>query len=226
MEQINNSHHEAANNANEQVKTTKNKKLMLAVLAAAVAIAMIITAFLIIKWNGPQCVAIRYLKGGLGETSRREAFNLSPGGKNEFLRYRYGCKNDNELLEQLNKEFGEKFLSLNDYYKCIDKRIRKDIEDRFGAYAVSMKAIDIKDTSIKSLQLKRLYGVDRLRLRIEELLDGLNIDEEEITACKEVNIEFVVTGEKETYRGNIHVYVAKIKGAWKGMVLGHNNALE
>ena len=25
---------------------------------------------------------------------------------------------------------------------------------------------------------------------------------------------------------NIHVYVAKIKGAWKGMVLGHNSALE
>ena len=94
----------------------------------------------------------------------------------------------------------------------------------FGAYAVSMKAIDIKDTSIKSLRLKRLYGVDLLRLRTEELLDGLNIDEEEITACKEVNIEFVVTGEKETYRGNILVYVAKIKGAWK--VLGHNNALE
>lgn len=75
MEQANNNCQEA--NVVTEIQPVQGKKRIIMIAIAAVVIAaVIVAAILIIKWNGPESVAERYLRGFVGDTSCKDAYNL------------------------------------------------------------------------------------------------------------------------------------------------------
>lgn len=213
MEQVNNNCQEA--NAVTEIQPIQGKKrIIMIAIAAAVIAAVIVAAILIIKWNGPESVAVRYFRGFVGDTSCKDAYNLLAYDWSELMMEQAGCESEEELLEYFSSESDEEFESFNDIYRYQDEEIREYLEEEYGLYKMDVKVINTKDTSIKKALNEELYGMFLYApVRIYDL------DEDDISACKKVKLKVKIEGEEKTYTEKIIVYVVKINGAWK--VLGN-----
>ncbi len=215
MEQANNNCQEA--NVVTEIQPVQGKKRIIMIAIAAVVIAaVIVAAILIIKWNGPESVAERYLRGFVGDTSCKDAYNLLAYDWRELMMEQAGCESEEELFEYFNSESDEELESFNDIYRYQDESIREYLEEEYGLYKIDVKVINAKDTSVKKALNEELYEFDML-YAYDWIYD---LDEDDISACKKVKLKVKIEGEEKTYTEKISVYVVKIKGAWK--VLGNN----
>lgn len=213
MEQVNNNCQET--NAVTEIQPIQGKKRIIMIAIAAVVIAaVIVAAILIIKWNGPESVAERYLRGFVGDTSCKDAYNLLAYDWRELMMEQADCESEEELLEYFNSESDEEFESFNDIYRYQDEGIREYLEEEYGLYKMDVKVINTKDTSIKKALNEELYGL--FLYASDKIYD---LDEDDISACKKVRLRVKIEGEEKTHTEKMNVYVVKINGAWK--VLGN-----
>ena len=212
MEQVNNNCQEA--NAVTEIQPIQGKKrIIMIAIAAAVIVAAIVAAILIIKWNGPESVAVRYFRGVIGETSCKDAYNLLAYDWRELMMEQEGYESEEELLDDLGSENDEEFESFNDVYRYRDEEMREELEQEYGLYKIDIKVINAKDTSVKKALNESLYDIFTYS---SDWIDDL--DEDNISACKKVKLKVKIEGEENTFTDKMNVYVVKINGAWK--VLG------
>lgn len=209
MEQANNNCQET-NVVTEIQPVQWKKRIIMIAIAAVVIAAVIVAAILIIKWNGPESVAVRYFRGFIGDTSCKDAYNLLAYDWRELMMEQEGCESEEELLEYFSSESDEEFGSFNDIYRYRDEQMREELEQEYGLYKIDIKAINTKDTSIKKALNESLYDIVTYT---SDWVDDL--DEDDISACKKVKLRVKIEGEENTFTDKINVYVVKIHGAWK-----------
>lgn len=181
----------------------KTKWRLLAIVAAAVVILAVVLIF-VLGGNSPESVALKYVEAELNgdEFNAREymAYDYC-----EFLLEFFDCDED-EFFEKMSDSLGEDIESWEDYGQVLRDQAKEELEDEYGDYEITMEVTRVKDSSVK--KIKEVFLLESL----ED--DGL-IDRDDFKDIKEVTVKVKISGEDETDRETLAVFMVQLGSLWK-----------
>ena len=193
---------------------SKEKLPMLIAIAAAVVIVAVLLIVLISN-SGPKAAAKNFAKAVIS-CDIDKANKLCAFDAKEFVIEEYGG-DEEDFFEDAGNFLGEDIGSWKDLSKALKATLNEELEDHFGKYKVEIKATKVKELSAKKLkeEASKLPGDE-----FYDFIEYYDFDPDKVKSGAEVTLKIKINGKDDKETVTIPLYMAKIGGSWKFLMVG------
>ena len=195
---------------------SKEKLPMLIAIAAAVVIVAVLLIVLISN-SGPKAAAKNFAKAVIS-CDIDKANKLCAFDAKEFVIEEYGG-DEEDFFEDAGNFLGEDIGSWKDLSKALKATLNEALEDYFGKYKVEIEATKVKELSEK--KLKEAVGE-----WFYETIEDYDFDPDKVKSGAEVTLKIKINGKDEKETVTIPLYMAKVGGSWKFLMVGDVKGLD
>ena len=202
----------------------KEKRPLLIAIAAAVVIVAVLLIVLIGNC-GPKAAAENFARAviscDIDRINKRCAFDAKElvtdaiklfavfSGDEDF--------DEEDFFEEAGDFLGEDIGSWKDLSKALKATLNEELEDHFGKYKVEIKATKVKELSAKKLkeEASKLPGDE-----FYDFIEYYDFDPDKVKSGAEVTLKIKINGKDDKETVTIPLYMAKIGGSWKFLMVG------
>ena len=189
---------------NPMLNVPKKKWKRISIIIAALLLVVCIGTAFVLNMLSPESVSEQFVEAVL----YHDVCKIQKYLAYDYCNYIESKYDIEEYFERKSDYLTEDITSWEELSKAYRSYWDETYSDKYGKYEFSIEATRVKDISNRKLEEKQKNLLDTLE-------DKQLIDRDDITEVKEVTLKVKITGDDETDRDTITIYLVKIGAFWK-----------